>query len=81
MNQKNVSSTMAPIIVVSGLVVVLVAGFGGILSNCPSVYLSCAHSPLILIFEIGLVLILFGTLGLVYYKHLLYIKKLKKNGY
>ena len=81
MDKKSIASTLGPIIVIMGLVVVVIAGIGGIISDCPSVYFSCAHSPLILIFEIGLVLILLGTIGLAYYKHMLYLKKRKKNSY
>jgi hypothetical protein len=79
MDKKSIASTVGPVIVILGLMVVIIAGISGILSNCPSIYLSCAHSPLIKILEAGLILILFGTLGLVYYKHLPYVGKRKGN--
>ena len=78
MAKNSVASALGPAMAVLGLIVVIIAGVGGIISNCPSIYLTCAHSPLILILEAGLVLILLGTFGLVYYKHVLYLKALKK---
>ncbi len=80
MANKSIASALGPTLAVLGLIVVVIAGVGGIISNCPSIYLSCAHSPLILILEVGLVLILIGTFGLVYYKHVMLIRKIKKGG-